>query len=76
MTKDQEGHLRRIALCGEYATNVLGASVLGCLRLLVHLRVALWRLRWTLRMAGTLSPGADACSLGRVERDEMRAAEA
>lgn len=81
MTKDEDvrrraAQVRKMALCGAYATKVLDATVLERLRLLVQLRVALWRLRWTSRIASFMSLGADACAVGPVGRDDMRAAEA
>jgi hypothetical protein len=76
MTKGKEGHPRGVALCGEYATKALEATVLERLRLLAQLRVALWRLRWTSRVASRLSLGADAYRVGPVGHDEMLAAKA
>lgn len=76
MIKGKEGHPRRVALCGEYATKVLEVTVLERLRLLAQLRVALWRLRWTLRVASRLSLGADAYRAGPVGHVEVLAAKA
>jgi hypothetical protein len=73
MTKDKEMRLRRMVLCGKYATKVLEATVFERLSFLVQLRVALWRLRWTSQVA---SLGADTHREGPVECNEMRAAEA
>lgn len=79
MTKDKEWHLRavhahRIALCGGYATKALEATVFERLHFLVQLRLSLWRLRWTLRVASLQRLRADTYRAGPVECNEMRAA--
>lgn len=65
-----------ITLCGEYTTNVSEASVLGHLRLRLHLHIKLHKLRWTVLAANYLSPGTDNYKASLVKYHEMRAAEA
>ena len=77
MIKDKEGHLRaaharRIALCGGYAAKVLEASVFERLCYRVQLRLSLWRLHWTLRVASLQRLRAGR--VGPSERNELRAA--
>jgi len=76
MTEGKQGHPRRVVLCGEYATRALEATVLERLRFLAQLRVALWRLRWTLWVASLRRLGADAYRVGLVECNKMLAAKA
>lgn len=80
MTEDKEVRLRaarvrRMVLCAEHATKVLDATVLEHLCLLMQLRVALWRLRWSFRAASLRRLGADACGVDPVEYKEVRAVE-
>ena len=71
MIKYKEGQLRRVALCGRYATKALEASVFERLYLRVQLRLSRWKLHRTSQVA---SLRADAYGVGLVERNEMRAA--
>ena len=81
MTEDKKARLRashahRVALCGRYATEMLEAKVLERLRLLIQLRVSLWRPRWALGVASLQRLRADAYRVDPVKRNEVRAAEA